>query len=267
MSQYGWADCPNAIRDQVTAFIADLKDVLDDTLIGVYLHGSLAMDCFNPERSDIDLIVVTKTRLEVEQKQRLAESLLCRSNAPRPIEISFLTAGDLVPWRHPTPFEFHYSEEWRERFSEALASGSLPAQQDTDPDLAAHLTVTWRRGLCLYGAPVDQTIPPVPAKDYADSIVGDLEWIRERYAENPSGISPYLVLNACRVYAFLLEGAVLSKDEGGQWALTKLPDALTGVVRQALDVYRGKSTPGPVDQEAHRQFIAYIESRVKAIWP
>ncbi len=267
MSQYEWADCPEASRDQVTAFIADMQYILGDNLVGVYLHGSLAMGCFNPERSDIDLIVLIRTRLEAGHKRRLAESLLHRSNAPRPIEISFLTPGDLVPWRHPTPFVFHYSEEWRGRFTGALASGVLPAQSDTDPDLAAHLTITRRRGLCLYGAPIEQTIPLVPAEDYADSIVGDLEWMRERYAENPSGISPYLVLNACRVYAFLLEGAVFSKDEGGQWALTKLPDAITGVVRQALDVYRGKAAPGPVDQEAHRQFMAYIESGVKALRP
>jgi predicted nucleotidyltransferase len=268
MSQYGWADCPEAIRHQVIALISDLQNILGDNLIGVYLHGSLAMGCFNPARSDIDLIVVLQTELEVEIKRRLAESLLRHSNVPRPIEISLLAASDLTPWRHPTPYVFHYSEDWRGRYTGALASGAWrdwTTQPALDSDLAAHLTVTRRRGLCLYGAPTGQTVPPVPTRDYADSIVGDLWWARDRHAQEPSGISPYLVLNACRVYAFLLEGAVLSKDEGGQWALAKLPDAVIGVVRQALGVYRGDCAPGPVDQDAHRRFMAYIESRVQEL--
>jgi hypothetical protein len=35
--------------------LATLQDILKENLVGMYLHGSLAMDCFNPARSDIDL--------------------------------------------------------------------------------------------------------------------------------------------------------------------------------------------------------------------
>jgi streptomycin 3"-adenylyltransferase len=262
MSQYGWADCPEAIRHQINELITDLREQLGDRLIGVYLHGSLAMDCFNPTHSDIDLIVVTASALEDEIKRRLAESLLRHSNAPRPIEISCLAKNNLTPWRHPTPYEFHYSEAWRERYTEALSGGTGLVQYHTDSDLAAHLTVTRRRGLCLWGAPIEQTIPLVPAKDYANSIVGDLAWAYDRYFKEESEDIPYLVLNACRVYAFLREGEILSKDEGGVWALTKLPGALPGVVRQALDVYRGERAPGPFDREVLRQCVAYIAARV-----
>jgi predicted nucleotidyltransferase len=31
------------------------RDELSENLIGIYLHGSLAMNCFNPNRSDIPL--------------------------------------------------------------------------------------------------------------------------------------------------------------------------------------------------------------------
>jgi streptomycin 3"-adenylyltransferase len=268
MSQYGWADCPEAIRHQIETLLADLRSQLGDALIGLYLHGSLVMGCFNPAHSDIDLIAVLRVGLEVEDKRRLAESLLRHSNMPRPVEISFLAQNDLAPWRHPTPYTFHYSEAWRERYTNALISGawrSWPAQPDLDSDLAAHLTVTRQRGLCLYGAPIEQVIPPVPAKDYAASIVGDLWWARDRYTQEPSENGPYLVLNACRVYAFLLEGAVLSKDEGGAWALTKLPDTLTGLVRQALDIYRGECGSMSIDQDALRQFMIYIEARVQEL--
>ena len=38
-------------------FVERSKDILRDDLVGVYLHGSF-MECFNPRKSDIDLIIV-----------------------------------------------------------------------------------------------------------------------------------------------------------------------------------------------------------------
>ena len=40
-------------------FAAGCVDIFGKDLTGVYLHGSLAMGCFNPQKSDIDLMVVT----------------------------------------------------------------------------------------------------------------------------------------------------------------------------------------------------------------
>ena len=34
-------------------------EILGENLVGVYLHGSAAMGCYNAAKSDLDLIVVT----------------------------------------------------------------------------------------------------------------------------------------------------------------------------------------------------------------
>lgn len=47
------------INDLISTFVDSTKDILGENLVGVYLHGSLAMGCFNPQRSDIDLIIDT----------------------------------------------------------------------------------------------------------------------------------------------------------------------------------------------------------------
>ena len=36
------------------------KQIFGEELTGIYLHGSLAMGCFHPDKSDIDLILVIK---------------------------------------------------------------------------------------------------------------------------------------------------------------------------------------------------------------
>src|SRR5688572_5990952 len=123
MSQFGWHNCPADVKAQIEYLIGSFRRELDDNLIGVYLHGSLATGCFNPLRSDIDILVVTRQKMTVETKRELARLLLEISRQPAPIEISFLTFDDLHPWRHPTPYDFHYSEDWREKFESAPVDG------------------------------------------------------------------------------------------------------------------------------------------------
>ena len=51
----------------------------------------------------------------------------------------------------------------------------------------------------------------------------------------------YLVLNLARVLAFKREGLVLSKAEGGQWALENIPSEYHGIVKAALAEYDSDS--------------------------
>jgi predicted nucleotidyltransferase len=260
MTQYSWPNCPAPLRAQVERVVHELQAQLADHLIGVYLHGSLAMGCFNPSRSDLDLLVVTHDGMPAQTKRAIVELLLETSQAPAPIEISFSRRADLHPWRHPAPFDLHYSESWRDRYMRDLASGAWQTWdggQGLDPDLAGHVMVTRRRGICLYGAAIGDVFPEVPPQDYRDSIRIDVEQALDAIAENPV----YAVLNACRTCAYLREGLVFSKDEGGEWALRALPAELQGVVAVALALYRGE--PGEFAPAALDAFAASMRGELR----
>ncbi|WP_169082608.1 nucleotidyltransferase domain-containing protein [Paenibacillus sp. PL91] len=64
-----------AFLERVVALFAKQ---LDDHLVGVYLHGSLAMHCFNPETSDVDLLVVVKRELSGDLRNNVVSKLLKR---------------------------------------------------------------------------------------------------------------------------------------------------------------------------------------------
>ena len=258
MPQYGWATCPEDVRSQVTALLEAFQKTLGAHLTGVYLHGSLAMGCFNPAGSDLDLMVITDLPMSLEQKRAIVEALLRRSRSPAPIEISFLSAADLTPWHYPTPFDLHYSESWRERYEQALTGEGWQHWNDsrqTDVDLAAHITITRARGICLLGRPIAQALPSVPAQDYIASIWGDFLWARARAAENP----PYFILNACRIAAYLLDNRLCSKEEAGAWALKALPEDFHLLISQALSSYRGEESK-PFDTKTLEQFAAYMQA-------
>jgi streptomycin 3"-adenylyltransferase len=261
MPQYSWHDCPAPVRAQVGRFVHATQALLADQLVGVYLHGSLAMGCFNPSRSDLDLLMVTRAGMPAQTKRELAELLLEVSGAPAPIEISFLRRADMIPWSHPAPFDLHYSEAWRGKYEHDLASGAWRAwdsSQQRDPDLAGHVTVTLRRGICLFGAAIADVFPAVPSHDYVDSIRIDVEEALGWIGENPV----YTVLNACRTYAYLREGHVFSKDEGGVWALRVLPSQHHGVVAAALALYRDDRDEGGLTTPALDAFAAYMRGEI-----
>ena len=53
----------------LNCFVEQSKEILKDNLVGIYLHGSAAMGCYNPAKSDIDLIIVVKDSIEDSVKR------------------------------------------------------------------------------------------------------------------------------------------------------------------------------------------------------
>jgi streptomycin 3"-adenylyltransferase len=243
MSQFVWNTSPPAIQAQVERYVADVRAMLGGALVGVYLHGSLAMGCFNPAQSDLDVLVVTRAPMSLAMKRDIADHLLRASRQPAPIEVSFLALAMLTPWRHPLRFDLHYSEMWRDAYMRDLAGEgwrSWNARDQRDPDLSAHITVVRQRGIALYGPPAASVFPEVPETDYIAAIMSDVTEALDRIYADPV----YAILNVCRTLAFLQMRRVLSKEEGGQWALDHLPPALRPLVQTALMHYCGAEDRG-----------------------
>jgi streptomycin 3"-adenylyltransferase len=265
MSQYGWSDCPSEVRAQVNRLTENFKTRLAENLIGIYLHGSLATDCFNPLRSDIDLLVVTHRGMSLKIKREIAESLLEISRRPSPFEISFLRREDLSVWRHPTPFDFHYSEDWRAKFERDLAGGNWKTWNDVqnfDDDLAAHITVTNQRGLCLDGSPVSEVFPVVPTEDFVDSILGDIQSANFGF-DAILQFPVYVVLNVCRTFAYLQTGRVMSKAEGGVWGLKNFPARFRDLIEAALTEYRERGRESALEKEKLFEFAEFVRRETK----
>jgi streptomycin 3"-adenylyltransferase len=259
MALYGWKNCPPLVQRQLDQSVHEIQTTLADNLIGIYLHGSLALGSFNPDASDIDLLVVTQHSMSLATKRRIAELLLQRSQQPRPIEISFLGQADLRPWRHPAPFDLHYSEMWRAGYERDLAGEGWRTWNDTqryDPDLAAHVTIVSHRGIGLAGAPIADVFPAVPRRDYLASAIEDVLGALGTIADEPA----YAILNACRTQAYLHDGAIRSKAEGGEWALRELPPEHRPPVAMALALYSGERPVMSVDPALLEDFAEYMRA-------
>lgn len=261
MAHFSWENCPTEIRQQVTTFIEKLKTDLGDHLSGIYLHGSLAMGCFNPKSSDIDMLIVTEQPLTLEQQRGMAQITLECSEKPIGIEMSSLARNYLNHWEHPSRFDYHFSEDWREKYVGELANGlwehwGIP--QGKDNDLAAHITVTNHRGIVLHGQPITDVFSDVPASDYRDSIIDDLYWLFKHNLQ----YEVYGVMNMCRVLQFLETGAVSNKTEGCVWGLANVPADYHPLIQAALANYRD-DIPLPDDKSAFDTFAAYMKQQIE----
>jgi streptomycin 3"-adenylyltransferase len=264
MAQYGWQDCPADVREQISKLTHHLATNLEDSLVGVYLHGSLALGCFNPLRSDVDLLVVSVDCIPLACKRQIVEHLLTLSGRPQPIEVSFLARAHLRPWRYPTPFDLHYSEMWRSACVRDLATRawrSWDAKVRCDHDLAAHMTIIHRRGVCIAGQPIQAVFPAVPREDYLDSVARDLRDGLDSTAADPV----YAILNCCRTLAYLREERLFSKEEGGRWACAELPRRYHGTVTAALQAYRSESTSSPSDPETLADFASFVRAEMHTV--
>jgi predicted nucleotidyltransferase len=252
------------VENIIISIQEELTTILNDDLAGLYIHGSLAMGGFNPDKSDIDLLVVTKKSITVETKRKLAKFFLNCSNSPYPVEISFINTEQLKGWQHPCPFDFHYSEFWRERYEHDLVGNThkfLTGSSSTDPDLAAHITILHNRGICVTGKPIAEIFPIVPHSDYLSSIVGDFHECLDRIQEDPI----YCTLNIIRVFWYVKEGVISSKEEAGRWGLATLPKELSGTVNKIIDCYSSGKDDCQFENDELLRFRDYVATNVQII--
>jgi streptomycin 3"-adenylyltransferase len=253
----GWANCPEQIKGLINNILKHYRETLGDNLIGFYLHGSLAMNCFNPVSSDVDFLAIVKQRLTIEKKKAIVDYLLRQyENLPvKDIEMSIVLERYLKNFVYPTPYELHYSNEWYQQ----LKSGQADyVKQNRDEDLAAHFVITRNRGICLFGKPIEEVFPEIPKESYIQSLLSDANWICQYSEENPL----YTVLNLCRTLAFQKGSKITSKKGGGEWALLNLPGEFSSLISSALSCYSDTHGNKQLNIDALKSFVEYSESEL-----
>jgi len=230
---------PEPAASTLEVLEAQVRDLLGPNLRAMYVCGSLAFGCYNPARSDVDVLVITRRRLAPETRHVLSALLRTLASAT-PLEISFLSRADLEPWQYPTPFDYHFSRESevRDRTSDYFATEIANARA---------------RGVTLVGPPPEEVLPAVPADDFLDSVERDLIWARGNLEDRPG----YAVLNGCRVLAFRSERRVMSKAEAAEWGRSFVPPRFCSLVAEAGNSYASRRD-GDLDRRSAAAFVDWI---------
>jgi hypothetical protein len=240
---------PAIANDLSRQFVAALDARQPGLLIGLYLVGSIALDDFRPDQSDVDFLAVTSRPVSAEEVEPVHAEL--RRRRPH-FDGLYVTATELGELPGPD------------------ARGVAVVEGVVHPGSGAERhAVTWLT-LALHGIAIRGKAPA------ADWIAGDIEaakahargnlnsywrpWI-ERHRTPPlnTAAAAWSVLGISRLHALIAADALLSKTSAGQYARETFPTHRP-VIDAALAIRAGSeavSAGYPLHQ--HAAIFAFLD--------
>ncbi|MBU0976152.1 MAG: aminoglycoside adenylyltransferase domain-containing protein [Patescibacteria group bacterium] len=228
---------PKKIDNELRKLIFELSTRLKDNLVGIYVYGSLVLGCFSSDTSDVDIIVVVRHKIKADLKKELnLEVILPISERinKRGLEISFVLEKEIKKLTYPTPFEMHFSENWRK----GVLSGEVDyVSVKKDPNLPIHFAQLARYGVCIFGKSIKKVFINIPRALYLLSAKFDAKEILEDKNDLGNNKVVYGILNLIRVDAVIKDDAFLSKAASYIWARKNIPSSYHRLIKRAMDSY------------------------------
>jgi predicted nucleotidyltransferase len=246
------------VNEILGVLLSNVREILQDQLVGMYLYGSLSSGDFNPETSDIDFLVVTKDflsektiqELENMHKQTWATSLKRAGELEGSyIPVSLIRRHDPHGAPCPTVNEGKFFVDRR---------GS---------DWIIQRHVVREFGVIVEGPDPKTLIDFVSPEDIRNAVRGilnewwfpmlvDPSWLRD----NENGYRAFAVITMCRVLHALETGTIVSKPKAVQWAQTKLDEPWRQLIDRAANAGHDDHE---VSLEETLGFIRLIDEEVK----
>ncbi|MFD1506981.1 aminoglycoside adenylyltransferase family protein [Georgenia yuyongxinii] len=247
------------MRTGLDRVVAWARSALGGSLLGAYLHGSAVTGGLRPD-SDLDLLVVTARPLSAAERTELVALLLrvsgrrATEGAARPLDVTVVVRGDVVPWRHPPVCDLQYGEWLRDDL------GRVPERRQ-DANLALVLASLVRRSQPLAGPPARTLLDLVPPDDVRRAIHDTLPPL----LGNLVGDERNVLLTLARMVTTLETGSFVSKDAAAEHVLPGLPAELRPTLRLAAAAYRGEATDDwSVHAGAAQSLAAHLTQRIGA---
>ncbi len=239
--------------------LADVKEILGDEFVGMYLYGSLSSGDFNPKSSDIDFLVVTSNMLSENTVAELdamhnriwASGLKWASK----LEGLYLPVKAL---RRYEPSEAKYPTINESRFCVDL--------QGSDWVIQRH--VIREHGVVLEGPDPKSMIDPVSPYDIRQSVLNvlhewwfpmldDPSWLRD----HESGDRAFAVITMCRALHALKHGTIVSKPVATKWAQDELGSPWKALIEKAIAAQDGNG------DEFLNETLDFIRYTLNAVRP
>lgn len=247
------------VNELLDLLLTNVKKILKDQFVGMYLYGSLSSGDFNPETSDVDFLVVTKETLPDETVSELEEM------HNKTWATSLKRAGKLEG-------AYVHQELIRKHDPNGLPCPTVNEgkfyldRPGSDWIIQRHVVREY--GIVLDGPDPKTLIDFVTAEDIRTSIMGVLrewwypmlenpDWLRA----NDDGYRSFAVITMCRVLHGLEHGTITSKPKAVQWARTKVEPHWHSLMDDAVAVSNHEERS--IDLNETLGFIRYTKESIE----
>ena len=237
----------NAVLEEL---LSGVRAILGCRFVGMYLDGSLGIGDFEPDKSDIDFVVVTDGELSPKTFRDLKTMHERIATGPskwaRELEGSYIPQHALRHDRRPAAHPY-------------IDRGSALALVHQESGYwVIHRHMLREHGVMLAGPPPRTLIDPVQASELREAVLGILhEWWMPMLVDAPllqNGFYRcYAVLTMCRMLYTIRHGGIVSKPVAARWAEEALDRRWTPLIRDAL----AWSRDVPPDLNETLAFIRY----------
>lgn len=213
-----------------------VEELFGSAIVGVYLFGSAVASGLRIN-SDVDVLVVVNQSLTEVFRRKLTDRLMPISgkigniDSVRPLEVTVINHGDVVPWRFPPKNEYIYGEWLRDEFE----NGQIQ-EPNYDPDLAIVLAQVRKNSVSLFGPDASDILEPVPMTHIRRAIMESLPGL----IESIKGDERNVILTLARMWLTMAVGEISSKDIAAEWAIPQLPKEHAALLNLARKAYRGE---------------------------
>jgi hypothetical protein len=218
------------VHQALQALLAEVRAVLGERFVGLYLYGSLASGDFNPARSDIDFVVVTEAVLP-DEAVRTLEAMHNRLWA---------TGGK---WMLKLEGSYIPRQALR-RYNPQ--DGPFPCVNEGKFYLARHesdwiiqRSILRESGVAVAGPDIRSMIDPVSQEDIRAAVTGYLDGWWRPMLNTPNRLhsreyQAYATLSMCRALYTLRYSRVTSKTASARWAQQTLGELWAPLIERAL---------------------------------
>jgi len=255
-----YSTCSPVIKRQIQTVTKQLSATLSDSLLGLYLNGSIVFNSFDESSSDIDMVGIINRILSTEEKIALGKLLLSVHNQPAPLEVLLLVKDHIMPWQYPPICHFYFSEYFVTQYKQFLLGDNLNHRlltvNSNTLNVTSEIKITKDKGIHLYGAEINKFIPSIPDADFWDAISSNANDYDP--ASNNDSHRPFAVLTLCRILSYRKTKRHLSKQQAAAWAMEVLPAIFKPIIATALhDKYAlGERAEYPIsDAVLFKQYI------------
>lgn len=247
------------VNEVLNLLLANVKKILKEQFVGMYLYGSLSSGDFNPKSSDIDFLVVTEHPLD-EKKISELEAMHSQAWAT-----SVKRAGELEG-------TYIYKELIRKHDPNGLKVPTINEGKfylDTPgSDWVIQRHVVREYGVVLEGLDPKTFIDFVSPADIRTCVMGvlhewwfpmlnDSSWLKEK----EDGDRAFGVITMCRVLHALEHGTIVSKPKAIQWAMTQVDRHWNQLIDKAVAVSNHEEES--IFLEETLDFIKYTKERIE----
>ncbi|GAA3394093.1 nucleotidyltransferase domain-containing protein [Cryptosporangium minutisporangium] len=267
----------SAVRQYLDDLIVAARSVLGENLVGAYAAGSLALDAYQPGRSDIDVALVVEDAVPTARKRALVtalrhENLACPA---RGLELVVYRSAAVRSGTVEPGFEVELNTGARMEFRETYDPDERPAA-DGRFWYALDRSILHQSGRALLGPPADEMFADLAPADLRFLLIEALSWWLA--LPTPDGDAPApgaedAVLGACRSLAKHRHGRWLAKTDAGRRIASTgpastgpasadpaspgraWPGAASGVIERSIAARAGGTPPSGPEARAFQRWV------------